>query len=128
MLHITPIYAGLLGLLFVALSSRVIFGRFETHTTLGDGGHASLSKRIRVQANAAEYIPLGLILLATAELQGASALWLHLFGAALFAGRVAHAIGLGATPQITALRSGGMVLTFAALVGLSALCLVLALR
>jgi uncharacterized protein len=123
MLHVTPIYAGLLGLLLVALSIRVIMGRHRFSVGLGDGGNADLNRRIRVQANCAEYAPFGVLLLAIAELQGIGAPWLHLLGAALLIGRLAHAVGLSPKPEIGALRSGGMALTFAALIGLSLVCL-----
>ncbi len=45
-------------------------------------------------ANFAEYVPLALLLLAMAEIRGASPLWLHIGGVALLIGRVAHAIGV----------------------------------
>ncbi|SEK40256.1 hypothetical protein SAMN05443999_101360 [Roseovarius azorensis] len=110
---ITPLYAGLIGLLFVLLSVRVIAARGATQVSLGDGGERMLVKRIRVQGNCAEYAPIGLLLLAMAELQGAPGWVVHLLGLSLLAGRVLHAIGLGRTPQITIFRRAGMVLTFA---------------
>ncbi len=127
MLHITPIYAGLLALIFVALSLRVIGGRLAAGVGLGDGGDADLFRRIRVQGNFAEYAPMGLLMLAIAELQGAGPAWLNGFGTMLVAGRLAHAIGLGASPQIAPLRGGGMMLTFIAIAGLGLLCLARAL-
>ncbi|WP_104017531.1 MAPEG family protein [Roseovarius nitratireducens] len=119
-LTVTPLYAGLLGLLFVILSIRVITTRFAARVTLGDGGDKMLAKRIRVHGNFAEYAPMGLILLALAELQGAPLWVVHLLGVMLLAGRVIHAIGLGRTPQIMLLRRAGMILTFA-MIAISAL-------
>ncbi len=127
MLHVTPIYAGLLAVLFIALSARVIARRISAHVSLGDGGDALLMRRIRVQGNCAEYAPFGVLLLAVAELSGAAPLWLHLCGVALVAGRISHAIGLGSDPEVSALRRLGMVATFAALGVLALLCLGLAL-
>ena len=115
-LTVTPLYAGLLGLLFVILSIGVIAARFTTHVPLGDGGETLLIKRIRVHGNCAEYAPMGLILLAMTELQGAPLWVVHLLGLMLLAGRVLHAVGLGRTPQIILFRRGGMVLTFAMLI------------
>lgn len=123
MLHVTPIYAGLLALLYVALSVRVIRGRVAARVGLGDGGNADLMRRIRVHANCAEYAPFGVLLLTIAELQGAGMLWLHVLGGLLLAGRLAHAIGLSTAPEVSALRGGGMALTFSALIGLSLVCL-----
>jgi uncharacterized membrane protein YecN with MAPEG domain len=111
-LTITPIYAGLVGLLLVTLSFRVIFRRRSAGVTIGDGADKDLTKRIRVQANCAEYAPIGILLLAISELQGAPVWSLHALGVALIAGRAIHAVGLGSTPQIIPLRKLGMLLTF----------------
>lgn len=111
-LAITPLYGGLIGLLLVALSARVIFRRRAASVSVGDGDDKDLRKRIRVQANCAEYAPLGLILLAMAELQGAPGWVVHLLGVMLLAGRMLHAYGFGSTPQIIPLRQLGMLLTF----------------
>ena len=108
----TPLYAGLLALLLVFLSFRVIFYRFSARISLGDEDDKNLRKRIRVQANCAEYAPFGVILLLLAELQGAPLWALHLLGGTLVAGRLLHAVGMGSTPQILRLRQAGMVLTF----------------
>ena len=118
-LAVTPIYAGCLALLFVVLSVRVILRRRVAKVSVGDGGEKVLIKRIRVQANCAEYAPLGLVLLLIVELSGAAALTVHELGLMLVAGRVMHAVGMGLTPQIPALRIIGMALTFT-MIGLSA--------
>ena len=112
MMTVTPLYAGLVGLLFVFLSTRVVHTRREKQVSIGDGDHSELSKRIRVQGNCAEYAPLALILLGMAELQGAPGWVLHALGLMLLAGRVLHAVGLGATPQKVNARIVGMALTF----------------
>jgi len=119
-LAVSPLYAGLIGLLFVLLSVLVIAARFKTNVSLGDGGEKLLIRRIRMQANCAEYAPLGLILLGMAELQGAPGWVVHLLGLMLLLGRVLHAVGFGRTPEIMPMRSAGVVLTFAMLI-LSAL-------
>jgi uncharacterized membrane protein YecN with MAPEG domain len=59
------------------------------------------------------------LLLLVVELAGASAVLVHALGLALLAGRVMHAVGYGATPQIIPLRIIGMLLTFTML-GVSA--------
>ena len=85
---ITTIYASLLGLLFVALSLRVIRTRGCVGVALGSGADPLLQRAVRVQANFAEYVPLALVLMALVEIAGAS-VWLrvpvdegqiHLFG------------------------------------------------
>jgi|Cruoilmetagenom7_1024161.scaffolds.fasta_scaffold00110_61 uncharacterized membrane protein YecN with MAPEG domain len=112
---ITPIYAGLLTLVFLALSIMVIRQRFAVRTSVGDAGDKGMIKRMRTQANFAEYVPLGLILMLCAELQSAPAMAVHAMGASLLIGRICHAIGMSRTPQIFLLRQIGILLTFAML-------------
>jgi len=109
----TPLYAGLLALLFVALSARVIVQRRRAHVSVGDGNDQSLRQKMRVHANFAEYTPIGLVLLGLTELQGAPYWVVHLLGLMLLTGRLAHAAGMGASPQRLSFRVAGMVLTLA---------------
>lgn len=108
---IAPLYAGLLGLLFLHLSIRVISLRRHHKVSVGDGGEKALSKAMRVQANCVEYASIGLILLIGAELQGAPTWAIHGLGVTLLLGRVLHAFGFGSTPQIVPARVWGMALT-----------------
>jgi uncharacterized protein len=114
-LAVTPIYAGLLALIFMFLSVRVIGMRRQARVALGDGGDRALLRRQRVQGNFAEYVPLVLILMALAEIQGVSAWLLHLIGLTLIAGRLIHAAGVSREPEPLRLRVAGMALTFVAL-------------
>lgn len=115
-LSITPVYAALFALFFVALSLRVIRFRRSARIILGDGGDEELRRRTRVHANFAEYVPLTLVLMALAELQGQPDWTIHLIGALLGIGRVAHAYGVSQAPQVLKLRVLGMVMTIAAIV------------
>jgi uncharacterized protein len=110
-LSITPIYAALIVLLFLGLSWRVILYRRANRLSLGDTGDKNLLKRMRAQANCAEYAPLALLLMVMSELMGSPAVALHLMGLTLVAGRVLHALGFAATPQKIILRQLGMLLT-----------------
>lgn len=123
---VTPVYAGLLTLLYLALSLRVIGRRHALRVALGDGGDEVLMRRQRAHANFVEYAPLGLVLLALAELNGVAAWGLHAIGAALLAGRALHGYGISRTPERLAFRSAGMVLTFGALLAAAAVNLALA--
>lgn len=109
----TPLYAGLIALLFVYLSFRVINIRLSERISLGDGGNTELSYRIRTQANLAEYAPIALILLALAELQGAPVWVVHILGVMLLIGRLLHVRGLVNHPKNLKLRTYGMMTTFA---------------
>ena len=114
-LAITPIYASLLTLLYLALTARVVRYRRGNLISVGDGDDKAFVKRIRAHANFGEYVPLGLLLLLLCEVQGTPAVALHLLGLALLVGRVLHAIGFSSTPQKIPLRFAGMVLTLAML-------------
>jgi uncharacterized membrane protein YecN with MAPEG domain len=108
---ITSFYAALLTFVFLTLSILVILHRLSKIGPSGPEGEIALNKSMRVQANFVEYVPLGLILMLCAELQGAPALAVHAMGATLLLGRVLHAIGMARTPQIFSLRSAGILLT-----------------
>lgn len=108
---ITALYASFIALVFLALSVRVIAYRRENKIGLGDDGDKSLMKRMRAQANCAEYAPIALVLLLILELQSAPAVLVHLIGAMLLAGRIAHGYGFSASPPIMRLRVAGTLLT-----------------
>ena len=82
---IVSVYAAVLGLVFVALSVRVVGARREARIAIGDGGDELLQRRIRAHANFSEYVPIALILLALAESNGAAPLLLHALGVGLLA-------------------------------------------
>ncbi|MGC1497985.1 MAG: MAPEG family protein [Sulfitobacter sp.] len=108
---ITPIYAALTAFIFLALSWRVIRYRRANLISLGDKGDKNLLKRMRAQANCAEYAPFAVVILLLVEMSGAPALAVHLLGIALVAGRALHAYGFASTPQLISLRQLGMLLT-----------------
>ena len=91
-LPVSALYAGLLGLLAVGLANNVLFARMRASRLPAWKPDAQL----RVQANFVENAPLALLLLFALELQGASSLALHIFGATLVVCRLLHAWGLGA--------------------------------
>ncbi|MCX8952174.1 MAPEG family protein [Ruegeria sp. NA] len=124
---ITPIYAALIAILYVALSVKVILQRRSDKISVGDGGSKLMIKAIRTHSNCAEYAPISLLLIAMVELQGAAGILVHLLGLMLLAGRLLHAYGFGRTPQIVILRQAGMSLTFLAILGATLANLILAL-
>ena len=127
MLSVTPVYAALLAILFIALSVRVISQRRSDKISYGDGGNTTMLKVMRTHSNFVEYTPFALLLIAMVELQGASGLLLNLLGLTLLSGRLLHAYGFGRSPQIVILRQIGMLLTFAAILVAAIAKLVLAL-
>ena len=94
MMHITLIYAGLLGLLFLLLSFWVVKRRAQFKVMIGEGEAPEMRAAIRAHGNFAEYVPLTLLLMALCELAGVGAFWLHTGGLALLVGRILHAIGI----------------------------------
>lgn len=113
----TAAYCALLTLGYIVLSVRVIGKRRSVGAALGDGGNAALLRRQRAHANFAEYVPLALVLMLVAELQGPPNWLLHAFGIPLLIGRIVHAYGISRNVEPPRARVLGMALTFAALIG-----------
>ncbi|WP_346836657.1 MAPEG family protein [Microbulbifer sp. SAOS-129_SWC] len=96
MAQITGLYSGLCALLIIALAFRVVRFRRSEKVGLGSGGKHRAEVLIRSHANAVEYIPIALLLLLVAELNGLAHSWLHLLGSLLVLARLLHAFGLTA--------------------------------
>ena len=117
------LWSGLLILLLVFLSVRVVMGRQKHRVALGDGGNDDMVLRGRIFGNASEYIPVGIAALAVLTLLGMPAYTVHAVGGVLFLGRVLHASGLTAGKP-TPGRLLGMVLTYLALIAAAGMLLV----
>ena len=112
---ITAAYAGLLGLIFLVLTVRVVLRRGAVKTTIGTGGDILLERRIRAHGNFIEFVPLVLILMILLEMQ-ASSIWIvHLVGVCLVVGRVIHCVNISRENESLGGRIVGMVLTMTAL-------------
>ncbi|MEM9851026.1 MAG: MAPEG family protein [Pseudomonadota bacterium] len=112
-LPVTAWAAALLGFLHVALTMQVVFARRMGKVALGTGGNREIEMKIRAQGNAAEQIPLGLILLALAELLTAS--WTVVLQAVLLvSGRYIHGTLFNRINRPALVRPFGMVPTLAA--------------
>lgn len=122
-LPITALYAGILGLLLVALSLRVVMGRLGGQVSLGDAGQDDLLVRVRAQGNFIEYVPLALLLIGLVELGGASPGLVHGLGIALVVARVLHPFGLGSEFGLRPARIAGATTTFIVIAVASALAI-----
>lgn len=111
-MHTLIPYAALLGLMFVTLSVRTIRLRQRLGIGLGDGGNETLRRAMRVHANFAEYVPLGLILIFLVEEQGAPAILVHGLCLGVLLGRVSHAWGVSQAHEDLRFRVFGMAMTF----------------
>ena len=116
---ITAIIASILTLLFVKLSFAVIALRRKHRVSLCSGGHEDLERAIRAQGNFAEYVPIGILLIACLELNRAPWWLVVIPGVALILGRLIHAQGINSPPTNLAKRILGMKLTFITLIGLA---------
>ena len=118
-------YAGLLGIILLVLSIRVVtVVRAKGKIGYGDGGDPDFTTVVWGQGNCIEYVPLTLILIAFAEAGGTSAFWIHAMGVALVAGRIMHPFGLTKKPGFDPLRFVGANLTWLTLLPASVFVLV----
>lgn len=113
---VTPLYAALLALIFVALSLRTIRLRRRYRVGVGDGSRAELQRAMRVHANFAEYVPLALLLIYFAETGGAPLPLIHTLAVTLLCGRLLHAWGVSQVKENYRYRIIGMVLTFSVII------------
>lgn len=91
---ITAFYAGLLGVFYLYLSAVVSAHRRRERVSLGDGESRNFQQIIRSHGNFSEYVPLVLVLMLVAELNGVNFWVLHISGNAILFGRLLHAWGL----------------------------------
>jgi uncharacterized membrane protein YecN with MAPEG domain len=116
---ISCLYAGILGLVLVALSAQVVLARRRYRVSLGAGTEEGMQQAVRVQANFSEYVPFGVLLLVLAEIQGLPDAALHGAGIVLVASRVAHAVALSQRPGYSFGRMIGTAGTWVVITGLS---------
>jgi uncharacterized membrane protein YecN with MAPEG domain len=112
-------YAGLLGLLLIALSAQVVLARRRYRVRLGAGTEEGMQQAIRVHANFVEYVPFAVLLLVLAEITGLPAAAVHGAGILLLASRLAHAFGLSRSPGRSFGRFYGTAGTWLVILGLS---------
>ncbi len=124
---VTPMYAGLLSLLYLVLSYRVTQARGHG-VSLGDGGDPVLLRRIRGHGNFAEYVPLILLMIGLLELGNFPAYVLHVLGLTLLIARLLHGYSLSFTEFFKFGRYWGTALTFLLLLVCGVLCLYQAFR
>ena len=90
----TSLYALPVAAIYLVLWFRVSSVRSATGVSFGDGGDPLLLQRMRQHGNCAEWSAFVLILMMLAEGTGAPATWVHVSGALLVAGRIAHPFGM----------------------------------
>lgn len=118
---LTAAYAAVLALIVVVLGINVTVHRVKLGVSLGDGGQAQMLRMIRIHGNAAEYVPLALVLMLIYELNGGLPIVLHAAGIALIAGRLLQSWGMWAVDAPNLGRGSGQSLTWAAIAALAIL-------
>jgi uncharacterized membrane protein YecN with MAPEG domain len=125
---VTPIYAGLLALLYLYLTFRVIGVRRGRRVEMSDAGDPLLQRYVRAHGNFAEYAPFGLLVLLLVEAGGWPSWLVHLLGCMLLLGRVSHAWSFSVPELRERSRVVGMVLTTTMLALAAIFCLVQSLE
>lgn len=121
-MFVTPLYAGLLTLLFVLLSLRVVSLR-RSGIAFGDNGDVGVVRIVRAQANFAEYVPLALLMMGFLEVGRHSIYVLHALGVILVIARLLHGSALSFGWQPRRARVAGAALTFGVLIVEALMCL-----
>ncbi|HEY0598816.1 MAPEG family protein [Brevundimonas sp.] len=111
-LHAAGFWSGLLILVLIVLSVRVVMTRRRQRVILGDGGDEVMIVAARRFGNAAEYTPVAIGALILLALIGWQTWIIHLVGAAFLLGRVIHPLGLAFGKGPPPARVVGMTLTW----------------
>lgn len=90
---VTLLYGGIAGLLVAALGAYVSSLRGKYKVFAGQTLPPEMVRPVRAHGNAAEYVPLGILLLLALELGGVGSVAAHLLGGAFVLGRLMHAAG-----------------------------------
>lgn len=112
---VTPLYAAVLALMFVALSVRTLRMRRQLRIAVGDKGDERMLRAMRVHANFAEYVPLSLLLIYMFEARSGTSVLIHALCVCLIVGRFSHAYGVSRIDEDYRYRVFGMSMTFTAL-------------
>lgn len=92
---VTLLYGGLCALLVTLLGFHVSLLRFTKQIRFSQPVPTELQRTWRAHGNAAEWVPLGIVLLLVLELSGRLPRFpLHLLGGTFFLARAIHALGM----------------------------------
>ncbi|MGI9356731.1 MAG: MAPEG family protein [Rhizobiaceae bacterium] len=106
-LPITAPYIALLAIYAIVFGAMVSIHRAKTGVSLAYGDDMTLLEKIRRHGNFAETVPLALLLMIAAELQGANGFWLHISGILLLVSRLIHPFGINHTKANAVARGIG---------------------
>ncbi|PYE32040.1 hypothetical protein DFP83_10749 [Idiomarina fontislapidosi] len=114
-LTITSLYAGILALIYIVLSVRIIQLRWRHRVGIGTNKVEELQRAVRAHGNFIEYVPLMLLMFALIEFNGVGSTWVYALGGVLTVARIAHALGLSSSAGVSLPRTIGVAGTFGVL-------------
>ena len=117
--QITPLYAGILGLMLAALGLRAISLVRKQEAGNGEGNSLAHQKAMQAYDNFTEYVPLALLLIWFLELRSGSGWPIHAFCLVFLIGRLIHALGVSRVNENHKFRIVGMILTFMTIITVS---------
>lgn len=120
-LIVTPLYAGILLSLMLALGMRVGTLRRKFRIGIGTEKSKPLAKAVGAHANAAENIPAAILLMALLELTGHAAWLLHAIGVILVIARIFHALGVSRHAGYSSGRFYGILVSWGLMLGMCVL-------
>lgn len=106
------LWSGLLILVLLVLSIRVVMQRRSRRVILGDGGDEPMIVAMRRFGNAAEYTPVAMAAVILLALAGYAPWVIHAVGGSFLLGRVIHPLGLAFGKGPPPARVIGMALTW----------------
>ena len=124
---ITGLYGALNAILNVILANNVSTLRRRHKISIGLGESKELTLANRIHGNNAEFVPLAIVMMLLAELNGGSPVLLHVYGGLLLVARVLHAFGMPKRAP-NPFRVVGTALTWFLIVGISVQVIVLHFR
>lgn len=113
---VTPFYAAILAVIFIALSFRTLLLRRARGIPIGTADDPVLARAARAHANFSEYVPLTLLLLYFLETRTNAGMGLHVLCVSLIVGRLVHAYGVSQVDEDYRFRVFGMVITLGTMI------------
>lgn len=118
---ITATYAAVLAIMLVALAINVTVHRAKLGVPIGEGNNPLMLRMMRIHGNAAEYLPITLLLMLVYEINGGTHAVLHSIGITLVIARLLHVLGMWHSTKPTFGRIAGPSLTWLAILVLAVL-------
>jgi uncharacterized membrane protein YecN with MAPEG domain len=123
---VTLLYGSISAILVGVLGANLSLVRLKKGLYIGKEVDKHVHRMVRAHGNAAEWVPLLIVLLLLLELSGLKSPVLHALGGAIVAARLVHAAGVYAkVPRLSML---GATLTYCLVIGMSAQALLMHFR